>query len=34
MTGLKVGNRADPTSTRLAVGQILRVYQEKGYDLA
>jgi outer membrane protein insertion porin family len=33
-TGLKVGNRADPTRTRLAVGQILRLYQEKGYDLA
>ncbi len=33
-TGLKVGNRADPTRTQLAVGQILRLYQEKGYDLA
>jgi len=33
-TGLKVGNRADPTRTRLAVGQIQRMYSEKGYDLA
>ena len=33
-TGLKVGNRADATRTRLAVGQIQRLYQEKGYDLA
>ena len=33
-TELKAGNRADPTRTRLAVGQILRLYQEKGYDLA
>ena len=33
-TGLKAGNRADPTRTRLAVGQIQRLYQEKGYDLA
>ena len=33
-TGLKAGNRADPTRTRLAVGQILRLYQEKGFDLA
>jgi outer membrane protein insertion porin family len=33
-TGLKKGNRADPTRTRLALGQILRLYQEKGYDLA
>jgi outer membrane protein insertion porin family len=33
-TDLKAGNRADPTRTRLAVGQILRLYQEKGYDLA
>jgi outer membrane protein insertion porin family len=33
-TELKAGKRADPTRTRLAVGQILRLYQEKGYDLA
>ena len=33
-TDLKAGNRADPTRTRLAVSQILRLYQEKGYDLA
>jgi outer membrane protein insertion porin family len=33
-TGLKVGNRADPTSTRLAISRIQRLYQEKGYDLA
>jgi outer membrane protein insertion porin family len=33
-TGLKVGSRADPTRTQLAVGQILRLYQEKGYDMA
>ena len=33
-TDLKVGNRADPTKTRLAVGQIQRLYQEKGYELA
>jgi outer membrane protein insertion porin family len=33
-TALKVGNRADPTRTRLAVGQIQRLYSEKGYDLA
>jgi outer membrane protein insertion porin family len=33
-TQLKAGNRADPTRTRLAIGQILRLYQEKGYDLA
>ena len=33
-TGLKAGNRADPTRTRLAVAQIQRLYQEKGYDLA
>ncbi len=33
-TALKVGNRADPTRTRLAVGQILKLYEEKGYDLA
>ncbi|MGZ3334208.1 MAG: BamA/OMP85 family outer membrane protein [Isosphaeraceae bacterium] len=33
-TDLKVGNRADPTKTRLALGQIQRLYQEKGYELA
>jgi outer membrane protein insertion porin family len=33
-TGLKAGNRADPTRTRLAVSQIQRLYSEKGYDLA
>ncbi|QEH35781.1 Outer membrane protein assembly factor BamA precursor [Aquisphaera giovannonii] len=33
-TDLKVGNRADSTKTRLALGQIQRLYQEKGYDLA
>ena len=33
-TELKAGNRADPTRTRLAVCQIQRLYQEKGYDLA
>jgi outer membrane protein insertion porin family len=33
-TELKVGNRADPTKTRLALGQIQRLYQEKGYELA
>ena len=33
-TDLKVGNRADPTRTRLAVSQIQRLYVEKGYDLA
>jgi outer membrane protein insertion porin family len=32
-TGLKVGNRADPNRTQMAVGQIQRLYQEKGYDL-
>lgn len=31
-TALKVGNRADPSRTRLAVGQIQRLYAEKGYD--
>ena len=31
-TGLKVGNRADATRTHLAVGQIQRLYAEKGYD--
>ena len=31
---MKAGNRADPTRTRLAVCQIQRLYQEKGYDLA
>ncbi len=33
-TDLKVGNRADPTKTRLALGQVQRLYQEKGYELA
>ncbi|MGO9470862.1 MAG: outer membrane protein assembly factor [Isosphaeraceae bacterium] len=33
-TGLKVGNRADPTRAQLAVGQILQLYHDKGYDLA
>jgi len=33
-TSLKAGNRADPARTWLAVSQILRLYQEKGYDLA
>jgi outer membrane protein insertion porin family len=33
-TGLKVGNRADPTRTRLAIQQIQRLYSEKGYDMA
>jgi beta-lactamase regulating signal transducer with metallopeptidase domain len=33
-TGLKVGSRADATHTRNALGQILRLYQDKGYDLA
>jgi outer membrane protein insertion porin family len=32
-TELKAGKRADPTRTRLAVGQIHRLYTEKGYDL-
>ncbi len=33
-TDLKVGHRADPTKTRLALGQVQRLYQEKGYELA
>jgi outer membrane protein insertion porin family len=33
-TGLKAGSRADPTRAQLAVGQILTLYHEKGYDLA
>jgi outer membrane protein insertion porin family len=33
-TDLKVGHRADPTKTRLALGQIQRLYKEKGYELA
>ena len=33
-TGLKVGNRANPMDTHMAVGRILRLYQDKGYDLA
>ena len=31
-TGLKKGNRADAAKTRIAVGQIQRLYVEKGYD--
>jgi outer membrane protein insertion porin family len=34
MTDLKAGNRADPKRARLAIGQIRRLYQEKGFDLA
>jgi len=34
VTGLKVGNRADATRTHLAVGQIKRLYEEKGYEYA
>jgi len=34
LTGLKAGNRADATRTHLAVGQIKRLYEEKGYELA
>src|SRR5262249_52628664 len=30
--GLKKGNRADPARTRLAAGQIQRLYAEKGYE--
>ena len=33
-TGLKKGARADAARTRLAVGQIQRLYAEKGYDMA
>ncbi len=33
-TGLKAGNRADPNHTRVAIGQIMRLYQEKGYEQA
>jgi outer membrane protein insertion porin family len=33
-TDLKAGKRADPARTQLAVSQIQRLYQEKGYDLA
>jgi outer membrane protein insertion porin family len=33
-TSLKVGNRADSTRTHLAVGQIKRLYEEKGYEHA
>ena len=33
-TGLKKGNRADAARTRMAVGQIQRLYAEKGYELA
>lgn len=31
-TSLKVGNRADATRTHLAVGQVKRLYEEKGYE--
>ncbi len=34
LTGLKVGNRADATRAALAVGQIQRLYEEKGFELA
>ena len=34
LTSLKKGNRADATKTLLAVGQIKRLYEEKGYELA
>ena len=33
-TGIKKGARADATRTRLAVGQLKRLYDEKGYELA
>jgi outer membrane protein insertion porin family len=33
-TGLKVGARADSVKNRAAVGQIRRLYEEKGYELA
>jgi RNA polymerase sigma factor (sigma-70 family) len=33
-TGLKVENRADPITIRLALGNILRLYHEQGYNLA
>ena len=33
-TGLKAGKRAGPARTWLAVNQILRLYQQKGYALA
>ncbi len=32
LTGLKKGNRADVTRTHMAVGQIKRLYEEKGYQ--
>ena len=34
LTGLKVGERADATRTHLAVGQVKRLYEEKGFELA
>src|SRR5262249_16799870 len=34
ITGLKVKNRADPITTQLALGHILRLYHEKASDLA
>jgi RNA polymerase sigma factor (sigma-70 family) len=33
-TSLRPGTRSNPTLARVAVGQILRLYQAKGYDLA
>jgi outer membrane protein insertion porin family len=33
LTGLKVGSRSDTTRTRLALGQIRRLYLERDYDL-
>lgn len=33
-TGLKVGERADYVKNRSAIGQVRRLYEEKGYDLA
>ncbi len=34
LTGLKAGNRADPSRARLAVTEIQHFYVERGYDLA
>ena len=34
ITGLKAGNRADPSQTWQAVNRIQELYREKGYDLA
>ena len=33
-TSLKKGNRADAMGTQLALGQIKRLYEEKGYPMA